>query len=224
MCPNTKCTRRILAVARTGAYGDAMAAAPPRVPTVPPGTDRRENVLLRELVAVYSHLSALASQDRVVDGVVRLVARRTRGNVAVVGARSGSEPDVLSAAPPGAGERSTAAVGAARLAAVLGAAAQNRRAVSLSAMGADGAGVVIVPVLVGHDVAGHLMAARLDPSGPDREGELGDDLLLLLAEHAATVCGIILGRERVVAATMTTARPSGGPGTSGSRGAASTTC
>lgn len=35
---------------------------------------RQENVLLRELVAVYSHLSALASQDGDVDGVVRLVA------------------------------------------------------------------------------------------------------------------------------------------------------
>jgi sugar diacid utilization regulator len=36
--------------------------------------------------------------------------------------------------------------------------------------------------------------------------ELDGDLLLLLTEHAATVCGIILGRERVVAAAAGRAR------------------
>jgi hypothetical protein len=187
-----------------------------RLEAVPP--ERRENVLLRELVAAFSHLSALASQDADVDGVVRLVARRTGCWVAVVGPDLVGEPDVLSAAPPDAAQRFTEAVGGDRLAAVLGAAAQNRRAVSLSGLSlsgpaADGplldrAGLagaaldraVVVPVLVGHDVAAHLVTVASD------EPELGDDLLLLLAEHAATVCGIILGRERVVAAAAGRAR------------------
>lgn len=40
------------------------------------------------------------------------------------------------------------------------------------------------------------------------DGELGDgeDLRLLLTEHAATICGVVLGRDRVVAAAATQAR------------------
>src|SRR5215212_1963893 len=50
----------------------------------PGSATRRENRQLRELVAVYSHLSGLASQDADMDGVVRLVAHRTRAAVAVL--------------------------------------------------------------------------------------------------------------------------------------------
>ena len=32
-------------------------------------------------------------------------------------------------------------------------------------------------------------------------GHQGDDMSLLVTEHAATICGVILGRERVVAAS-----------------------
>ncbi len=159
------------------------------------GSDRHENVLLRELVAVYSHLSGLASQDGDVDGVVRLVAHRSRCQVAVV-----SGTDVLCAVPPDAADRITEAAGPAQLTAVLGAAAQNRRAVSVSGMGPGGAGVVAAPVLVGDDVAAHFVVLTGGTT------ELGDDLLVLLAEHAAGVCGIILGRGRVVAAAAGQAR------------------
>lgn len=116
--------------------------------------------------------------------------------------------DARCAVPPDSDERIAAALGRPQLAAVLGAAARNRRAVSvsLSGTGADtpeGSGVVVVvPVLVGDEVAAHLVAAHLDGGAT----ELGDDLLLLLAEHAATVCGIVLGRGRVVAAAAGRAR------------------
>jgi hypothetical protein len=203
--------------ARTGLFGTlprcVAAPYPPRmgrpsaVPmpgraAAPPGTrDRRENVLLRELVAVYSHLSGLASQDGEVDGVVRLVARRTGASVAVLGPGL----DVLAAVPDDTLDRLRAAVGATQLGPVLAAAARNRRPVSLTGPGAEPAPVVIAPVLVGDDVAAHLVtvgAAR----DADGEPELDDDLGLLLAEHAATMCGIILGRERVVAAAAGRAR------------------
>jgi hypothetical protein len=174
--------------------------SPAASPAVALAGDRRENVLLRELVAVYSHLSGLASQDSDVDGVVRLVAHRTRCHVMVIGAVLGAGLDVLAAVPADAGEQLRSVVGGSRLDAVLGAAAQNRRAVSLSGLGPGEAGVVVAPVVVGNDVAAHLVTLT---SG---EAELGDDLLLLLTEHAATVCGIILGRERVVAAAAGRAR------------------
>ena len=71
-------------------------------PRAEPGSAaRRENQLLRELVAVYSHLSGLASQDADMEGVVRLVAHRTRAAVVVLG--PAQQP--LAAAPAGAAER-----------------------------------------------------------------------------------------------------------------------
>src|SRR5208282_4454368 len=78
-----------------------------------------------------------------------------------------------------------------RLAAVLSNAAQTRRSLRLPDVG-DAAGVIVAPILVGDDVPAYLMTF-----GSDRQG---DDMSLLVTEHAATICGVILGRERVVAA------------------------
>jgi sugar diacid utilization regulator len=59
--------------------------------------------------------------------------------------------------------------------------------------------------MVNHDVVAHLVTVR--PADPTSSGpELDDDLNLLLTEHAATICGIILGRERAVAAAGARAR------------------
>ena len=105
----------------------------------------------------------------------------------------------LAAAPAGAAERLDAAIGAAALAPVLAAAAQNRRPMSLPGLGAEPGTVAVAPIMVNHDVVAHLVTVR--PAGPTPAGpELDDDLNLLLTEHAATICGIILGRERAVAA------------------------
>jgi hypothetical protein len=60
--------------------------------------------------------------------------------------------------------------------------------------------VVIAPILVGDEVPAYLMA--LDGA----EQDANDDLRLLLTEHAATICGVILGRERVVAAAASQVR------------------
>jgi sugar diacid utilization regulator len=171
----------------------------------PPGPEpdgaRRENQLLRELVAVYSHLSGLASQDADMEGVVRLVAHRTRAAVVVLG--PGQQP--LAAAPAGAAQRLESAIGAAPLAPVLAAAAQNRRPMSLPGLGGESGTIAVAPIMVNHDVAAHLVTIRsTDPAPPGPE--LDDDLNLLLTEHAATICGIILGRERAVAAAGARAR------------------
>jgi sugar diacid utilization regulator len=58
--------------------------------------------------------------------------------------------------------------------------------------------------MVNHDVVAHLVTVRPAAAAPGPE--LDDDLNLLLTEHAATVCGIILGRERAVAAAGGRAR------------------
>nr|WP_246326568.1 helix-turn-helix domain-containing protein [Actinomycetospora corticicola] len=62
---------------------------------------------------------------------------------------------------------------------------------------------VVVPVEVAGETAAVLIAEE-DPADRSRpaalDGSAADDVLLLAAEHAATIVGVLLGRERVLAA------------------------
>ncbi|MBO0823205.1 MAG: helix-turn-helix domain-containing protein [Actinobacteria bacterium] len=154
---------------------------------------QRENALLRELVTVYQHLTGLTLQDADVSTVLQLLARRTAATVAVVS--RGLE--VTAAAGPDLPDDQVAAnvrdyVAARRLSSVLNSTAQTRRSLRLPETG-DSAGVIVAPILVGDDVPAYLLTF----GKPDADG---GDMSLLITEHAATICGVILGRERVVAA------------------------
>ncbi len=159
---------------------------------------QHENALLRELVTVYQHLTGLTLQDADVSTVASLLAERTAATVAVVS--RGLEVLAAAAADgakPGAGadvaDYVRAYLATPRLAAVLHSTAQTRRSLRLPDVGGE-AGVTVAPILVGDDVPAYLMTLR-------RGGEAdGGDMSLLVTEHAATICGVILGRERVVAA------------------------
>ena len=155
---------------------------------------QHENALLRELVTVYQHLTGLTLQDADVSTVARLLAERTVATVAVVS--RGLE--VLAAAAPDLGGDDVADyvreyLASPRLAAVLNSTAQTRRSLRLPDVG-DAAPVIVAPILVGDDVPAYLMTFGSGPAGD------GGDMSLLVTEHAATICGVILGRERVVAA------------------------
>ena len=155
---------------------------------------QRENFLLRELVTVYQRLTGLTLQDADVSTVVQLLAERTAATVAVVS--RGLE--ILAAAAPDVTQEDIAAsvrayLRSPRLGAVLNNTAQTRRSLRLPDVG-DSVPVIVAPILVGDDVPAYLMTLR-------RGGEAdGGDMSLLVTEHAATICGVILGRERVVAA------------------------
>ncbi|HEY2507698.1 MAG TPA: helix-turn-helix domain-containing protein [Streptosporangiaceae bacterium] len=173
----------------------------PRQPAVV--TDQRavhrENALLRELVTVYQHLTGLTLQDADVSTVLRLLSDRTSARVAVVS--RGLE--VLAAADPDAADEDVAKqvgdyVTSRRLGAVVNSTAQTRRSLRLPDVG-ESTGVIVAPILVGDDVPAYLLTF----SGPGTEG---GDMSLLVTEHAATICGVILGRERVVAAAARQAR------------------
>jgi sugar diacid utilization regulator len=154
---------------------------------------QHENALLRELVTVYQHLTGLTLQDADVSTVARLLAERTGTTVAVVSRGL----DVLAAASAAAETDQAVAdyvrdyLASPRLAAVLNSTAQTRRSLRLPDVG-DVVGVIVAPILVGDDVPVYLMTFG--------SGHQGDDMSLLVTEHAATICGVILGRERVVAA------------------------
>jgi sugar diacid utilization regulator len=154
----------------------------------------RENAVLRELVTVYRHLSGLALQDADLAGVVALIAERTSATVAVVSQLM----DVQTAASPGLPPEKAADlvrehVVHPRLGQVLRASRLSQRALRLPNVGGLPA-IIVAPIGVGDEVPAYLLT--LDPAG-DASGE---DVSLLVTEHAATICGVILGRERVVAA------------------------
>jgi hypothetical protein len=155
---------------------------------------QHENALLRELVTVYQHLTGLTLQDADVSTVTRLLAERTAATVAVVS--RGLEVMAAAAADASSdavAEHVRAYLSSPRLAAVLNSTAQTRRSLRLPDVG-DAAGVIVAPILVGDDVPAYLMTF-----GGGQRGD-GGDMSLLVTEHAATICGVILGRERVVAA------------------------
>jgi sugar diacid utilization regulator len=154
----------------------------------------RENAVLRELVTVYRHLSGLAMQDADLAGVVQLISERTAATVAVVSQLM----DVLTAASPGLLPEKAAAlvrehVVHPRLGQVLRASRLSQRALRLPNVGGVPA-IIVAPILVGDEVLSYLIT--LEASAETS----GEDVSLLVTEHAATICGVILGRERVVAA------------------------
>ena len=154
----------------------------------------RENAALRELVTVYRYLSGLALQDADLAGVVRLISDRTAATVAVLTQLM----DVLTAAAPGVSAEKAAAdvrehMVHPRLGQVLRASRLSQRALRLPKVGGMPA-IIVAPVLVGDEVPSYLIT--IDPA----ENIFGEDMSLLVTEHAATICGVILGRERVVAA------------------------
>jgi PucR family transcriptional regulator, purine catabolism regulatory protein len=154
---------------------------------------QHENALLRELVTVYQHLTGLTLQDADVSTVARLLAERTVATVAVVS--RGLQVLTAAAADTGTSDEVSDYVrrylASPRLATVLNSTAQTRRSLRLPDVG-DAVPVIVAPILVGDDVPAYLMTF----------GSKGDggDMSLLVTEHAATICGVILGRERVVAA------------------------
>ena len=127
-------------------------------------------------------------------GVVRLISDRTAATVAVLTQLM----DVLTAAAPGvAAEKAAADVREhmvhPRLGQVLRASRLSQRALRLPKVGGMPA-VIVAPIQVGDEVPSYLVT--VDPA----ENLFGEDMSLLVTEHAATICGVILGRERVVAA------------------------
>jgi sugar diacid utilization regulator len=154
----------------------------------------RENALLRELVTVYRQLSGLALQDADLASVTQLLADRITTTVALVS----PVMDVMAAAAPGVPPDKAALLVAEalihpRLGQVLRASRQGHRSLWLPSVGGMPA-IIVAPVLVGDEVPAHLIT--LDP--PGRTGD--EDMNLLVTEHAATICGVILGREHLAAA------------------------
>lgn len=182
-------------IIRTGG-ADAVLMATPRLA----GSEEigRENAALRRLIVAFQHLSGLAVEDTGLESVTESIAERVDTAVAVV-------DDKLTVLACSGGMESDAAqlfrdhLRHPRLAQVLEVVGPTRRALRMPGM-AGFAPIVVAPVPVGDAVPAFLLT--LDDGDQDES----EDMRLLLTEHAATICGVILGRQRVVAAAATQAR------------------
>lgn len=159
-----------------------------------------EAALLRQLVAMCSHLSTLASQAAGLASIAEVLAASIGSRVVVVD----EQLEVLASAPATVhdevADQLADQAGTARLRTVLAAAARHRRAMAVPGAWPGARPVVVAPVSVGQEVTGYLLT--LD------EGDLGltEDMRLLAIEHAAMVCGIVLGYDLVVSAAAGQAR------------------
>ncbi|MFB9739934.1 PucR family transcriptional regulator [Pseudonocardia sulfidoxydans] len=190
----------------------STARTPSPVPARPPATGRRfggvdEAAVLRRVVSMCGHLSALASQNTELADVVALLADGAAAGVVVLDRRL----DVLARA--GVGDRDVVSAlrdqaGVTGLRTVLAAAARNRRALTVPGTAGAGSATIVAPVSVGEDVSGYLVTTTPCPSAVSSPGagELTEDMRLLVTEHAAMVCGVVLGRELVVTAAAGRAR------------------
>src|SRR5215472_9249959 len=129
----------------------------------------RENQVLRELVAIYHHLTGLALQSADLQSVAGLLAARMASRVGVVSPTL----DVLAAAGPGQVPAEAAAglqdqLSSPRLGRVLTAVARTRRA--LRVPGSESSpSIVVAPVLVGEDILAYLLTveAAREEAGED---------------------------------------------------------
>ncbi|MFC5137450.1 PucR family transcriptional regulator [Actinomycetospora rhizophila] len=153
----------------------------------------------RGLVALYRRLSGLVAAPSV---DTQAVATVMAGELGVLAAVVGPGGEVLAAAAPGMGIAEAAALVRADARSAVWPRTLEMAATVGRALRIPGPGrrvQVVAPVLFGREVPAFLLAEE-DTAARDRpEALAGDDVLLLVAEHAATVVGVIAGRDRVLA-------------------------
>lgn len=153
----------------------------------------------RGLVALYRRLSGLVAAPSV---DAQAVATVMAGELGALAAVVGPGREVLAAAAPGMGIAEAASLVRADARSAVWPRALEIAATAGRALRVPGPGrrvQVVAPVLFGREVPAFLLAEE-DTAARDRPDALaGDDVLLLVAEHAATVVGVIAGRDRVLA-------------------------
>ncbi|GAA4934419.1 PucR-like helix-turn-helix protein [Actinomycetospora succinea] len=164
-----------------------------------PGTAPADAPGSRGLVALYRRLSGLVAAPSV---DAQAVASVMAGELGVLAAVVGPGREVLAAAAPGMGIAEASALVRADARSAVWPRTLEVAALAGRALRVPGTGrrvQVVAPVLFGREVPAFLLAEE-DTGARDRpEALAGDDVLLLVAEHAATVVGVISGRDRVLA-------------------------
>src|SRR5580704_17622270 len=180
--------------------GTTRAEPAPGLAVAPDPGGHSDAAQLRRLVAMCSHLSALAAHSTDLTPIVEVLASSTGSGVAVVnrGLQTLAFANVISASEvTGRLELQGAE---SQLQAVLAAAARTRRALAVPSRERGGTSVIVAPISVGEEVVAYMLAAN------SRGAALPEDMRLLAIEHAAMLCGIVLGRDLVASAAAGRAR------------------
>lgn len=176
--------------------------APPSESALPVTAAQEAFADLHQAVALCGELSSLATTDCDLDRIVTVVARRAGVWAAVVDDALSVLARCAGAAGPADGARLTEVLDSDPevVAQLVAEAGRMRRALSLPASGASAVSIVVAPILVGDDSVACLVTAGHDAD------ETGEDARILVTEHAAMVCAVVLGRRRVVAIAAGRAR------------------
>ncbi|HTF49652.1 MAG TPA: helix-turn-helix domain-containing protein [Pseudonocardia sp.] len=186
-----------------GAGSPIRSAAATQFPGQPDGTipaAREETARLRKLVALCSHLSALAGQDADLAAVARVLSNGIGAAVAILDRELQPLASAGIAEPGGVIGQLREHAGGAAVDRVLLAVTHHRRALTVPGLRGSERSLAVAPVSVGQEIAGYLVTRS------SRDAELSEDLRLLGTEHAAMVCGMLLARGLVIAAAGGRAR------------------
>jgi PucR family transcriptional regulator, purine catabolism regulatory protein len=180
--------------------GGIRAEPAPGLAAVPESGGHSDAAQLRKLVAMCSHLSALAAHSTDLTPIVEVLASSTGSGVTVVnrGLQTLAFANVISASEIAGRLEPQAAES--QLRAVLVTAARTRRALAVPSTERSGTSVIVAPISVGEEVVAHLLAVS------SQHAEMPEDMRLLATEHAAMLCGIVLGRDLVASAAAGRAR------------------
>ncbi|GAA4870753.1 PucR family transcriptional regulator [Actinomycetospora straminea] len=197
---------RAIAPARPDAAPDTPSSTPPNTapdtaPDTAPNTapTTAPDTAPRGLVGLYRRLSGLVAGPAADAQAVTTVMA---GELGVLAAVVGPAGEVLAAAAPGTGPAEASALVRAEARTAVWPRTLDVAAGVGRALRVPGPGhlvQVVAPVLLGREVPAFVLAEE-DTTARDRPDALaGDDALLLVAEHAATVVGVLAGRDRVLA-------------------------
>ena len=145
----------------------------------------------RQLAEVYNHLTSLALLGADVAKVTEILAQRIGQGVAVLEA---SLDPIAMSVPPGVPAIPEGwPVSDPRLARMLGALGERRRAVRLPAAGPNLPALVAGPITVAGEIVAYVVT--FESSEPARHA----DFDLLVTEHAATVIAVVMSHDRALA-------------------------
>jgi len=181
--------------------GTESGAAPSPAGSMPPAArPRDESAQLRRIVTMCGHMSAQAAQGTDVETIARLLSGDIGSTVLVLDRGLEVVTSAGTDTPQDAVVRLREQGGPSGLNTLLAAAARNRRALTMPVVGSAAGWVVVAPVSVGESVAAYLVTVG------ERTHELNENLRLMVIEHAAMICGVVLSRDVVVAAAAGRAR------------------
>ena len=186
-----------------GARSPIRPAATTQFPEQPDAaipTAHEEAARLRKLVALCSHLSALAGQDADLAAVAQVLSNGIGAAVAILDRELQPLASAGMPEPGGVIGQLREHAGGAAVDRVLLAVSHHRRALTVPGLRGSERSVAVAPVSVGQEVAGYLVTRS------SRDTELSEDMRLLGTEHAAMVCGMLLARGLVIAAAGGRAR------------------